>query len=282
MLLTNAHIYPGQGWAAKLEMDSRFESDRSVVRHKHCGPLRIQRPFYPEHDGTAHVYFLHPPGGIARNDTLEFNLTLHPESRTLVTTPGAGKFYLSPDDTSQVEQKVSVAENAVFEWMPQENIFFNGAQTRINTQLNLSRGARVFAWEFMCFGRPYANEIFTQGSIHSVFDIYREQKLIYSDRTRIRPETNILHNKAGYDGFTTSCTAFIASPEQSTLADIYKLFEQNDNDLRIGVTTVDALTIVRGLSNSTERLKQKFIEIWGCFREQALQKQTIRPRIWNT
>ena len=93
----------------------------------HYGPLRVQRPFYPE-GGTAHIYLLHPPGGVVGGDGLDIGITARRQAHGLFTTPGATKFYLSAGDTAGVQQALTVEAGGTLEWFPQENIFFPGAQ----------------------------------------------------------------------------------------------------------------------------------------------------------
>src|SRR5262245_31815427 len=92
---------PG-GWPAELEL--WFEASQGktrLKRRRHAGPLMVQRPFFPESDGTCHVYLLHPPGGVAGGDRLDMRFHLAPGSRAVLTTPGATKFYRCPDSRSQ-------------------------------------------------------------------------------------------------------------------------------------------------------------------------------------
>ena len=53
------------GWRAKLYLKFVEENKKTVLKQrKHEGPLQVQKLFYPELDGTCHVYILHPPGGV--------------------------------------------------------------------------------------------------------------------------------------------------------------------------------------------------------------------------
>jgi urease accessory protein len=62
------------------------------MRRRHLGPLVVQRAFHPEADGTAHLYILHPPGGVAGGDRLEITAHVAAGARALMTTPGGAKF----------------------------------------------------------------------------------------------------------------------------------------------------------------------------------------------
>ena len=59
----------GRHWAASLTLgfDARIDGNTRITRlskAQHYGPLRVQRPFYPEgRDGCCHLYLLHPPEG---------------------------------------------------------------------------------------------------------------------------------------------------------------------------------------------------------------------------
>ena len=86
------------GWEASLALEFSARATRSVLSHRaHHGPLRVQKAFYPESDGTCHIYVLHPPGGVVGGDVLHIDLGLHPDAQALVTTPAATKFYRSSE-----------------------------------------------------------------------------------------------------------------------------------------------------------------------------------------
>src|SRR5690606_33909325 len=60
---------------------------------RHHGPLRIQRGLLPEGPGLWHQILVHPPGGIASNDSLDISVTARAGAQALLTSPGAAKWY---------------------------------------------------------------------------------------------------------------------------------------------------------------------------------------------
>src|SRR5690606_16444663 len=118
-----------------------FEHNREVtrlMRRRHVGPLAVQRAFYPEKDGSAHVYLLHPPSGVAGEDVLDISCFLGRGARTVLTTPGATKFYRSERGQSTQTTRIDVGEGGICEYLPQETIVFDGAKASIGTKVFLS------------------------------------------------------------------------------------------------------------------------------------------------
>ena len=146
------------GWRAELDMRFAFNHTKTVLTGlRHVGPLRVQRPFYPE-GGVCHVYLLHPPGGLVGGDELTVNLHCGSSSHALLTTPGSTKFYRSVGEQVIVNQRLIVENGACLEWFPQENIFFPGAICNLNTSIKLTTDAKFIGWEINCCPDHPANK----------------------------------------------------------------------------------------------------------------------------
>jgi len=61
-------------WPAFLLLEfEKGENKTRMSEMKFKGPLRVQRPLYPEGQ-VCHVYLLHPPGGLVSGDDLNIKL----------------------------------------------------------------------------------------------------------------------------------------------------------------------------------------------------------------
>ena len=153
-------------WLGELELWFETRDGKTLLmRRRHQGPLVVQRPFHPEADGTCHVYLLHPPGGVAGGDRLETKVHVGPGARTLLTTPGATKFYRSAHSGSEQHVSIDVGVGSVCEYLPQEAILFDGANAVIDMRVSVAEGATYVGWDLVSLGRPAAHEWFTSGRI---------------------------------------------------------------------------------------------------------------------
>ena len=126
-------------WKAQLDLKFSKSNNRTILSHrKHFGPLQVQKPFYPEINGTCHVYILHPPGGVVGGDRLNIYVDVSSNAHALVTTPAAGKFYRSAGPVARQEQIIKIASKGILEWFPSENIIFSGAKAKIQTKVKLA------------------------------------------------------------------------------------------------------------------------------------------------
>lgn len=268
-----------QGWHARLELGFQKKPLRTVLnKRRREGPLAVQRAFYPE-NGICHVYLLHPPGGVVGGDRLDINLELKQGSHALLTTPGATKFYLSAGETAIQQQVFNVADNAVLEWLPQENIFFPGAIVKNSLRLNLQGSARAAVWEIQCLGRPVINEIFDTGSLDSHWQVYRDNKPLLIERLRV--DKDKLDVLSQLDSCPVAGT-FIVSNADNGVIESLRDQAYSDNNGTLAMTLIEDLLIIRYLGNSTEQARRWFAEIWSKARMPCLQTKAVVPRIWNT
>jgi len=265
------------GWKAQLALEFEAREARTVLQaRRQYGPLQVQRPFYPEQDGTCHVYVLHPPAGIVGGDTLEISLRLASQARVLTTTPSATRWYLSRGRQARVTQQASLADGATLEWLPQENLLFNGAHARLSTRIDLRGDAQFCGWEMLGLGRPACAERFVDGSIDFRFELYRESRPVVLER--LRSEDGCppgLHGHAAYATFLATAA------DETTLAAARDVLH-DATDTICGATLIDDVLIARGLAAHCEPLKKVFERLWTVVRPLVSRRIAVQPRIWHT
>ncbi|KPA54149.1 urease accessory protein ureD [Photobacterium leiognathi subsp. mandapamensis] len=274
------------GWQAKLSLGFSVKNQKTVLSHRQqYGPLAVQRPFYPENN-ICHAYLLHPPGGVVGGDSLSIQTDVESHAHALITTPGATKFYRSDNKWAKQTQLLSVAEQGILEWLPQENIFFSEAKVQLNTQILLAENARFIGWEMHCFGRPSLNEGFEKGYLEGKTEIHIAGKKILIERLALDGADSHFYIN-GLQKFSLSASLYITNNDPhafemvqmllNTICKQYHLFE-----LAIGVTQIEGLMVIRAFANWSETILSVFVEIWQQVRYLWLNTVPEKPRIWAT
>ncbi|MBQ0754718.1 MAG: urease accessory protein UreD [Gammaproteobacteria bacterium] len=270
------------GWQASLSL--RFEhrpaQARTVPVHiSHTGPLRVQRPFHPEGD-VCHVYILHPPGGVVGGDGLQIDARCAPDARALLTTPGATKFYRSAGATARVRQQLYVQAQASLEWLPQENIFFPGAQVDMGTDIHLSSSAQLVAWEINCLGRPVIGERFDEGKLRTRLRVFVDGQPLLIENQRISC-TRHLSAAAGLRDAAVQGVLVAWRVDEQLAQDVQQHLADTP-EILAGATLIDGLLVVRALANNAERLRALLADVWQLLRVQLISRPAVLPRIWAT
>lgn len=287
-------------WRADLELilSNNMRGTR-LTRNRHTGPLYVQKPFYPEGRDCAHIYLLHPPGGLVSGDALTVDVTLKQNTHAVITTPGAARMYKARKASPVQKQKnyFQVHDNAVLEWFPMEAIVYNGAAAELETTIALGDDSQCMAWEITCFGLSASEEPFNQGYFKQAYRIEKKGLPVFIDRLDYHAENRTLfESKAGMQANTVS-GFFIAGPfsedtnteKKECIADESRELIKSMNSIasdnlvsQLSVTWVDDFCVVRYLGQSAYTCRQAFTLLWKQLRPELISKEAVEPRIWAT
>ena len=268
-------------WPASLDIEFSARPGKTVASSiRHFGPLRVQRPFYPEKDETCHLYLLHPPGGVVGGDVLNITVAANENSKSLITTPGATKIYRS-NTGSNIQQTLRLEKESILEWMPQEAILFNDAQTDINTNVHFSEDSRLFFWDILCLGLPVNNEKFISGHCRQSLKIFRDKKPVLIENNHFEGGSDLMSASWGMQGLYVNAIS-VMTVGQSDIVEKIRSVTNSEKESLFAVTEKQGLVICRYMGNSVEEAKALFLEAWKLWRISELEKEVVAPRIWGT
>ena len=283
------HFDNKRHWAASLTLgfDTRVEGDASITRMKtarHYGPLRVQRPFYPEgRDGCCHVYVLHPPGGLVSGDELTIEVTVDKGAHTLVTTPAANKLYKadSKDVKWQQMTRLRVADGATLEWIPQESLAFDGSRGEQVFKIELGDTAKCLGWEVLCLGRPASHLPFERGYLEQRFELHRNGRPLWLERQTIDPSHPRFFGKWGQAGATVHATLWTVglSHPDATIAALREQLPATNN---WAVTLRREVLLLRYIGYERNEAWQLFEQARHIIRPLLTGHKATTPRIWLT
>jgi len=275
-----------QPWRAQLDLGfTAIEHTTRLTQRAHVGPLRVQRPLYPEGPSCCHVLVIHPPGGVAGGDELHLKAHVGPGAHAWLSTPGAAKWYKSMNRWASQDVQWRVSPGARLEWLPQESIVFDDAQADMRTRIDLEGDARYCGWDIMCLGRQAAGERFSRGQLRLGTELLRDGRLLWQERGRIAGDSAWLQDASGLGGDpvwgTLVCAAGEVKSEWLQTARDHAEAALSKG-VRLSATAMPGVLLVRALGTGAEAVRQTLQLCWHALRPQVMGCDAHDPRIWAT
>ncbi len=230
-------------------------------------------------------------------DELRIDVQADPGAHALVTTPAATKFYRCDGRVSSQTQELRAA-GATFEWLPQENIFYRGADARTATRVHVDADSRFIGWEINCLGLPARGEPFDAGALRLDLELWKtfaydepvemrrvpickqiRNVPIFMDRLRLKGESaarGAFWGLAGQEAVGT----LLATP--ATRDDVESIRELVAHEPFAAVSLVDGVLVLRALAPQAEAVRNLFISAWQRLRPRIIGRDAVLPRIWAT
>lgn len=269
-----------RGWRARLELSYARQGARTILaRRRHSGPLLVQKALYPEPD-VCHGVILHPPAGIAGGDVLRLDVEQAANTAVLLTTPGATKWYRARTQPAEQRLRFNIGPNASLEWLPHENILFDGSVARMNTQVRLAGGAVFCGWDVYCLGRLASGEAFRHGVMRNSVSVYCCDNLLWRDRGNFAAGDRLLDSPIGLAGKRVFGTFIVIS--DTLPLNLLELTRAVVAAPGCAITQLPKVWLARYLGDSTEAARDYFRALWQVVRPILLARAAVTPRIWNT
>ncbi|UDL06101.1 urease accessory protein UreD [Marinobacter sp. CA1] len=286
----SGHRFDGdRRWAATLSLgfvarQERGETLTRLTRRHHSGPLRVQRPFYPEgRTGCCHVYLLHPPGGLVSGDALTISADVGEGAHTLLTTPAAAKLYKADSHGVAWAQHthLTVAKDAILEYLPQETLAFDGSRGEQSTTIELASGARTLGWEILALGRPASRLPFVSGHLEQRFKLTLDGQPLWLERQPLDPNHPRFAGKWGQGGATVQATLWAVGLDDEADA-IEAVREALPENNRWAITRRRGVVLLRYLGNERNEAWALCQQTWEILRPRLTGLEAHIPRIWLT
>lgn len=273
-------------WRAELKLDYTLESQRTVARFLHQGPLRILQSLYPEGDQICHNVLVHPPGGLVGGDTLDIRVSVAKGAHGLVSTPGATRFYKSGGHPALQHVVAHVSNGARLEWLPLEAIAYNNCEATNRAIFNLEPSAELITWDVTALGLPSSDMAFNQGH----FQQHLEIPGVWLEKGNIRgTDARWLNSPLGMAGqkclgtlVFAAGSAIEAGRAEHALEAAREVLESHSLKGQAGLTCAHPQVIVlRVMSPLVEPTMDLLKQVWATWRHTLWALPSTPPRIWS-
>ena len=254
-----------------------------MTERRHAGPLQVQKPLYPEGRAVCHTIILHPPGGMAEGDTIKINVTQGPDSKTVLTSPAAAKWYKSRKNFAFQEVRIRLGHRAQLDWLPPENILFENARADFRFQLELGEEASAIGWETLVFGRRAMGENWDSGALRINSQFINSQGLLWTEKANITGGSGLRTATQGLAGSPIAGMLWATGPNcKQSLAETLSPSLPFTDTLRAGVTCFNqGVLVVRAVAQKIEPLRELMIRCWTFLRPAIHGRDSSPLRLWS-
>lgn len=271
-----------RGWAARLDLGFERVGERTMLAtRRHCGPLRVQKPLYPEGAGVCQAIVVHPPGGIAAGDTLAIAIDAGERAHAQLTTPGAAKWYRSAGPVARSDTVLRVRDGAIVEWLPQETLLFDGARAAIGLRIELGADARFIGWEVTHLGRTASGERYLSGRLSQVLELVHGATMLWCERAVVDGGSRTLQSGAMLNGAPAFGTLVAAGRDVDDVV-LAACRAASPESGEGAVTRLPQLLVARYRGDSARAARTYFATLWRLLRPALAGRVAVAPRIWST
>lgn len=253
------------------------EGKTSLIDLHQSAPLRVLFPHVVPGEITT-AALTTTAGGVVGGDRLDYVLEVGAGAKACFMAQAAEKIYRSLGEDAKISLTVKVEEGGWGEYLPQETILFDGARLERCTVLNVATKGSALAGEILAFGRKAKGEIFRRGKVREVWEVRRDNRLIWADGLVLENDIGeLMKKRATFDGACYTASLLLVTDDP----DFYLPFVRDALSTQASATIVNSVLLVRWLSSDAIALRSNFAVIWGILREKAASLPFSMPRLWT-
>jgi urease accessory protein len=164
---------------------------RSYLRSQSFrAPVHLSKPHLDE--GILIVNAVNPTAGLLAGDRIDFDVSVEPGARMLLTAPSASRAHRTAGAAALVEQRFRVAQGAWLEVWPELFIPQGGCRYRQRTEAHVEEGGEMMLIEMIAPGRAASGELFAFAELDWASTFFLGGDLIARERYALTPESPAL------------------------------------------------------------------------------------------
>ena len=264
------------------EMGFACKEGQTRLQHLYqSDPLRVLFP-QPAAGDVPVAVISSTAGGLVGGDRLNIHLDVGSDGAAMATVQAAEKVYRSSGPDSHIDVELKANNNSWLEWLPQETIVFEQARLRRKTRVTLAADAKLLAGEMLVLGRLAGGEQFSEGLLRDAWEVRVNERLVWADALLLEQDiARVLDSPAGFAGQRACATAIYVAPDAAEQLETARELIGVPEGLKVGVTCLDGLLLMRWLGQDPLLLRQHYGRFWAAFRHKVAGLPEKLPRLWQ-
>jgi urease accessory protein len=173
-----------------------------------CAKIRLPHT----HSDALQAVLMNTAGGLTGGDHIQWSATAGAGAKLVLTTPACERVYRSLGTDAVVENRLTAAEGAHIDWLPQETILFEGSRLNRRLDVNLAESATLTAVEAVLLGREAMGEAARGARLRDNWRIRRNGRLIHAEATTLSADARERDGLSLLDGALAFATVLHISP----------------------------------------------------------------------
>lgn len=231
---------------------------------------------FPRTDGWTEAVMLNSSGGVAGGDRLDLTLAVGPGGQASFSAQAAERFYraLPEDPPARLRTRLTIAEGAAAEWLPQDSILFDDAALDRVLDVDLAEDATFTGLETLVFGRIAMGETVARLRLADTIRLRRAGRLILHDAVRHDGDTAPLAARAALGPNRATATLIHAAPDAESRLDALRAAWEN-TPAETGASAWNGMLVGRVLAESAAKLRAALLPGLAVLRDGR-----PLPRVW--
>ncbi|WP_313813458.1 urease accessory protein UreD [Glutamicibacter sp.] len=268
----------------RLAIGQRAGKDIAVSQYSR-GALRVFRPHYL--DATPQVCYtiINPGGAYLGADKYGIDITVHAGSSLLLTTQSATKIYKTPQGPAQQHMLITLEDDAVLEYIPDQLIAYREATYLQDTVVKMGSSSSFIMCEVLTPGWSPDGSQFSYDLLRMRTEVQVDGELAALDNLWIQPadqaiDSSLYFNEATHVGMLLAVDRQIDAAMAAELRELsYRIAAEQADNVQVGISlTAMHGVAVRTLSTSTESANAVLMSVVNFLRARLRGQEPMNLR----
>jgi urease accessory protein len=234
-----------------VELEAQHTARGSVIRRlTERGGFRAR---VTREGAMCEAYLVNPSGGLVGGDTIDYSIQVGAGAHLAVSTAAAERVYRADGRLTRLNCRLTVADGATLEWLPQQTLLYDGCHYRRRLHLHAEPRARITILEPLALGRAACGERLQAVDIRDDWRVYRGGELVFAEALRLVGAVSALFERAAV-GAGARATATLVHLAPSAEAELEHVRSCLDSSVLCAASAVDGTIVARWLAKDAMSL----------------------------